>query len=175
MTVSFAFIIIHCNYSWIHFMITYIIIKMHCERRVQIQELQGVFTACTRRAHNVKPRRLFWVCCWQMHSAPLGDLQLLFYVAETLWEDASLVWQGFYITRPSCRSRTCASNSVVYGNNCNRSWHHVISMLEPPGSLRTKIGSSDNLQRHFNTQIELISYETYNVGLKEHILFALYR
>jgi len=33
-------------------MITYIIIIMHCKRRVQIQHLQGIFKACTRRAHN---------------------------------------------------------------------------------------------------------------------------
>ena len=33
-------------------MMTYIIIKMHCKRRVQIQDLQGVLTVRTRRAHN---------------------------------------------------------------------------------------------------------------------------
>jgi len=32
-------------------MITYIIINIHCKRRVQIQDLQDVFTACPRRAH----------------------------------------------------------------------------------------------------------------------------
>jgi len=33
-------------------MSTYIIIKMQCKRRVQIQDLQGVFTMCMRRTHN---------------------------------------------------------------------------------------------------------------------------
>ena len=33
-------------------MITNITFKTHCKPLVQIQELQGVFTACTRRAHN---------------------------------------------------------------------------------------------------------------------------
>jgi len=33
-------------------MITYIIIKRNRKRRVQIQDLQGVCTACTRGAHN---------------------------------------------------------------------------------------------------------------------------
>jgi len=49
-------------------MITHIIIKMHCKRRVQIHDLQGIFTACLRRSRtaslltrwaNAKPRRLF--------------------------------------------------------------------------------------------------------------------
>ena len=31
---------------------TNIIIKMHCKRRVQIHDLQGIFTACTRLAHS---------------------------------------------------------------------------------------------------------------------------
>jgi len=37
--------------SFIHFMIINIIVKMHCKRLFQIQDLHGVFTACTRRAH----------------------------------------------------------------------------------------------------------------------------
>ena len=37
-------------------MITYIFIKIHCKCRVQIKDLQGVFTACpqcSRRPHSV--------------------------------------------------------------------------------------------------------------------------
>jgi len=34
-------------------MIICIIIKMHCKRLLQMQDLNGVFTACTRHAHNV--------------------------------------------------------------------------------------------------------------------------
>jgi len=30
----------------------WIIIKMQCKRQLQVQFLHGVFTACTRRAHN---------------------------------------------------------------------------------------------------------------------------
>jgi len=30
-----------------------ICIKMHWKRLLQMQDLHGVFTACTRRAHNV--------------------------------------------------------------------------------------------------------------------------
>ena len=33
-------------------MIIYIIIKMHCKRRVKIQDLQSVYTAGTRRSNN---------------------------------------------------------------------------------------------------------------------------
>jgi len=31
-------------------MITHIIIKMYCKRRVQIHDLQGIFTVCSRRS-----------------------------------------------------------------------------------------------------------------------------
>ena len=33
-------------------MIICFIIKMHCKRQLQMQNSHGVFTACTRRAHN---------------------------------------------------------------------------------------------------------------------------
>jgi len=33
-------------------MIIHFIIKMHFKRLLQMQNLHGVFTACTRRAHN---------------------------------------------------------------------------------------------------------------------------
>jgi len=39
-------------YILMHFMIICFIIKMHCKRLLQMQNLHGVFTACTRRAHN---------------------------------------------------------------------------------------------------------------------------
>jgi len=48
----FAFIIINKFYILIHFMIICIIIKMHWKRLFQMQDLHGVFTVCTRRAHN---------------------------------------------------------------------------------------------------------------------------
>jgi len=39
-------------YILIHFIIICFIIKMHCTRLLQMQNLHSVFTACTRRAHN---------------------------------------------------------------------------------------------------------------------------
>jgi len=47
----FAFIIINNLYILIYFMIICIIIKMHCKRLLLMQDLHGIFTACTRRAH----------------------------------------------------------------------------------------------------------------------------
>jgi len=44
-------------YILIHFMIICFIIKMHCKRLLQTQNLHGVFTACTRRAHNAPWQR----------------------------------------------------------------------------------------------------------------------
>jgi len=76
----FAFVIIKMFYSLIHFMVICSIIKMHCKLLLQMQDLHGVFTARTRRAHgalkdptarcptrcaNAKPRRLFWACSKQ--------------------------------------------------------------------------------------------------------------
>jgi len=48
----FEFIIINKFYGLIHFMIICIIIKLHCERLLKMQDLHGVFTARTQRAHN---------------------------------------------------------------------------------------------------------------------------
>ena len=47
----FAFIIINIFYILIHFMIICINIKMHSKGLLQMQNLHGVFTTCTRRAH----------------------------------------------------------------------------------------------------------------------------
>jgi len=60
-------------------MIICIIIRMNCKRLLQKQDLHGVLTAPTRRAHN----------------AHLGDLHF----SRTLWKrckDATLVWQGLH-------------------------------------------------------------------------------
>jgi len=48
----FAFIIINTLYIFIHFTIICFIIKTHCQRLLQMQNLHGVFTSFTRRAHN---------------------------------------------------------------------------------------------------------------------------
>ena len=66
----FAFIVINMLFILIHFIIICIIIKMHCKRLLQMQDLHGAFTECTRRSKsptaccltrcaNAMQRRLF--------------------------------------------------------------------------------------------------------------------
>jgi len=45
-------LLINNLYIFINFIIICIIIKMHCKRLLKMQDLHGVFTACTRQAHN---------------------------------------------------------------------------------------------------------------------------
>jgi len=113
----FAFIIINKFYILIHFMIICIIIKMHWKRLFQMQDLHGVFTVCTRRAHNAptalkkfpqrshsalsnycanaKPRRLFWACSKQTppHGV-LGDCTARGFCWETKTARPQIVCQG---------------------------------------------------------------------------------
>jgi len=112
------------KYIWIHFMITYN--KMHFKRRFQIQELQGVCTACTRRPQRangaledatVLPQRphceLSNTLCKRQAAACVFSIFKInaaawrsrrlnsVFTAFPLWrrcEDAALVWQCFYIS-----------------------------------------------------------------------------
>ena len=77
------------------FMIICFIIKIHCKRLLQIQNLHGVFTVCTRRAQNA-PRALL--------KTPQRCHSVLF---DTLWkrQAAEFVFRMLKINTTAWRSR----------------------------------------------------------------------
>ena len=60
----FAFIIINTLYILIHYFFT---INMHCKRLLQMQNVHGVFTACTRRSR--RPHKVLFNTLWKRQAA----------------------------------------------------------------------------------------------------------
>jgi len=91
-------------------MITYIIIKIHCKRRIQIQDLQGVCTACTRRSR--RPHSVATALPKRPRSA----------LSNTLCkrQAAAFVLSMFKINAAAWRSRRLHSVFTAFPQRCWR-------------------------------------------------------
>ena len=89
-------------------MIICFIIKMHCKRQLQMQNLHDVFTACTRRAYNA-PTALY--------NTPQRCHSVL---SNTLWkrQAAAFVMSILKVNAAAWRSMRLHSVSTAFARRC---------------------------------------------------------
>jgi len=94
------------NYIWIHCFNTHIIIKMKCKRRVQIQGLQGIFTACSKRSRRPHSELSNTLCKRQAAAFVLKMLE----INAAAWRSMRLhsVFTAIHSVPGDCSARTSA-------------------------------------------------------------------